>query len=858
MSTDQPSELRSSADDVRTLSGGREQSLLHQWQDRNEKGEPYSAKEIQQRIEEIDKNIDALSYDTDIERSMYLAVLERMRLRQKLGVGDARIRDLQQKDVQILKDLDRRITYWQYEDAALQELTVGILDYEDYRTQFKLDQPEKDGGVPRDMKMEQEVLAQRDALFVVLPKLIVVRRLSIQEYRLSLQPENPQLRMQIASLLAKLTPEERSMDRSELAGSIREQVRVILGTPSDEIKQKKLRTPKILALHRAAIMRQFDEIVQRRMQLAGDASTAAEQKKTELMKEQERLLDHALSFHIRSLSNEAQKTSLLTRESHFGLPVDDSDAAGPSVRPYGPLQPPDREALTRERDAHIQSLQDYVHYMRSVVLRQNKSIDVPVIGNVQLDPSLIIEDIMTTHVIPSKLALAEPIARNATYLWGVHDAAWGTVGLDFDIREARTQAILAPIYKRLGLPDNYSDLSSEEQVKARNTPEVQARLRSVQTIINEYKQKHGEILQRMQSAVNDLQSLIKIKPPEDLALAGDPMQFDVLPAIDSLKTDEEYAGAYENIFYQLESKLPQDLHVALQEYLGKLQENISLNIDIGDIEMQLGQAFFKETMYALAVLSAEAGGGYLLLRRGVPFAITHAPAAVRLATRSASGLTNLARKVPLSRLRIGKRVLGGAGIALIGLDLLRVIMRDHRLQALPELDGVLAAVELMEKHGNKDARRYEIEMVYLRNQLESLLMQKGSEHMLESLKQQYPVGSSVPEHVVRLKSRLVELQAQMDASKQVFHKLFPLNDPKYLFTDPEREPGNVGVNLRTVNQARTEGEQFALSHYLPSISQWDPKKPIRVQGEGSAFDAAFEKARVEYKQLEEEVAAVLP
>jgi hypothetical protein len=627
--------LRDLAEHVRESGAVEGATLLEEWERRQKTGELLTERDLQDRIAQIEQNIDSLKYSSALERTMYHTVLERMRLRLQMRHGRIDLGDPQDRhDLEVLKDLNRRITYAQYEEAAVDEILDSIEDYENYREEFKLNRSEEEGGVPRSVELETHLREQLIALNVLLPKMGEVRKLRYYEYQLSKSPNDPVLSARVIELRAAI-PAEFAGDSKRYYDALDQQLRDTLGTSSPQIQQKKLTTPLAHELHREAIERHFDAVLARRKALTGKTGPGIEMEKEGLKDEHCRLLDHALNYNAQSLSRLTGTIGLLSMEGHIHQPVADPDAVSTTEQGFGLLG--DREALARERDRKISDMEAYIRHFREDVLRGDHRIDVPIVGDVLLDPTLIMEDIMTTHVIPAKMQLAEPHARWATVPWEIQDALLGAVGLDWDIRGKRTRAILAPIYERLGLPENYSELSAEEKEQARNSPVVQARLRSVKTIINEFRAQEGAILDAMQSDVTLLRQLLVAHPPQDLALSMEPNIPTELPDITALKTGEDIAGAYVFLLDRISTTRVAELNAAQRTFITKINENLSLNIDVADIEKQLATAWIREWPLSIGLLFGEAIGAYVLVRHGVPAAIRHSPRLLRGSARAARG-----------------------------------------------------------------------------------------------------------------------------------------------------------------------------------------------------------------------------
>lgn len=211
------------------------------------------------------------------------------------------------------------------------------------------------------------------------------------------------------------------------------------------------------------------------------------------------------------------------------------------------------------------------------------------------------------------------------------------------------------------------------------------------------------------------------------------------------------------------------------------------------------------------------------------------------------------------------RVLGPIAIVLSALDLRRVIQRDARLEELREYDGVQAAIELLETKGNKQAYRLNAELGYLRNRLETMVVIDGSEKLLHELEKRFPTSEN-NERAEALKTRCEALMKEAKSQKEEYNKLFPITD--YLVTDPQRPAGNVGVNIRNIDEARARGMQyekekdtgFSLSEYFKKpqkpkvesgqkLTAEQTQKILEEFAKGIESRTPFQKLKADYEQL---------
>ncbi|MBU0766590.1 hypothetical protein KKF55_02290 [Patescibacteria group bacterium] len=637
MSQEQESHLGNLAEEIRTISGIGNQTILEEFYNRNESEDPLSEDELEEKIDKIEENVDQLSFSTALERSMYYALLERLRLRVEMrgGVIDQE-NPMDRRDLEVLKDLERRITYEQHEQAAVDEMLDTVARYEAYRNKFNLDRPVSKGGIPRNAEIEKDVLNQLETLKELLPQMALVRRIRFYRYRLSLNSESGGLKDKITELSKQLPEGFKDENIDEYYGELGQQLRNILGYTSKGAEGRGIKTQRSIEMQTNAMQRHFESVLTRRKSLLGRTNPLAESEKQNLKEEHSMLLNEALEFNFRVVQQRTRLTTLLVLEGHMHQPVDEPQISEDPDRDYGLLK--DRNALENERDRHIKMLEDYIHHFREDVLKEGESIDIPFIDeDVILDPSVIIEDIMTNYVIPTKLNLVEPMARGSTWAWSVHDTVWSTVGIDFDIKNRRTQAIMQPIFERLGLPPNYSELSDVEKAKARSSSLVQKKLRSVKTIIDTFRQNEAQALDNIEQDLMVLKKLLRKKKPSDLVLSGSVEVPEEFPSIDQLKTDEEIAGAYIFLMERLQTIRIQELDITQQKFINQLNENLNLNIDVADIEMQLSSAWIRETVYATSAILGEALAGYYMLRKSAAFALKKSPSALR------SVVTNTAR-----------------------------------------------------------------------------------------------------------------------------------------------------------------------------------------------------------------------
>lgn len=808
---------------VRTASGVRGETLMEQMQQRSKDGKEahLNEEELNKRIFDIEQNIDQLHYRSDMERSLYLMLVERMRLRgQMRGKVVANPEDPQfKKDLEVLQDLERRITYWQYEEAALDEILDAVEDYEVYRTKYRLNRPQSEGGVPRDAALEAQVAEQLKAIHQLLPKINRVRALSFYEWKMERDSGDAVSLAKAKSLRDQLPENDRSTDVRELASRLKLELRVILGTPAEQeanqglqrmlkgVKEgvrPKVPVPKPLELMREALWNHFDRVLQQRKALVGDA--AASEQKNVLQKEHMDLLGDACTFNMKCIRRRARVAALLAVEGHFGQPVGEGDGKTSKFK-TGPLTEADRKALDGERRGNIEALEHYLTNFREHVLREKMTVDVPLVGEMHIDPRLIIEDLETTHVIPFKMKIYEKDADIATLPWGAVDLLHETLtfGLvDSRIREWRKRAVLQPILERLGLPENYQEMSSAEQKKAMLSPAVQDRIRSVKTIIDSFKIERGKQLNVLLTDVQQLKKLVDMHPMPQ----SDSVIYSEMPNISALKTDEELAGAMQYLIQRIEGEHLPALDRSQRDYITKIAKNMDLHIDVADVDSQLGFGWMREWAFGGASFLTEI---YVILEvakrtfwgslKGLvrsSGSLIRPTAAASTAERVVEGASRTSR--------VG-RILGPLGIVLIGADLHRDILRDTRLQVPQGLEAIDAAIEMMENMNivNTKAPRHPRELQYLKNRKQSFVMEDGSIKLAQAIQRLSTTlaDSSLQPQIQALQERCESMRKNAKALKRKYERLFPATD--YLVADPKGAPGNIGINIRKIDEARERG-----------------------------------------------------
>lgn len=861
-------------DRVRAVSGVEGETMLEEWDRRRQSGELITEKELQSRIDEIEANIDTLKYGSALERSMYYAVQERVRLHAQRTHGyiDPRDPDIK-RDTELLKQLGTRIAYAMHEEAKADEIFDAVTQTAQYREKYELNRSASEGGIPRDAKAEGKIRKQLLDLKALFPHMATVRKIRFYQFLLSNQPGRTDVKPTIENLEQALPQKVRGMPMEKAYGILEQDLRTILGE-SVPSPVKGATVPIAFAGQRRMIDAHFDSILTRREKLIGKTDNVSEKSKKDLLQEHERMFDDVVTLHIDSFRRMNLFTGNLAREGQFDQPVDDATEKQPD-RDFGLLSKP--EVLKEELQKYIIAQRLYIKNFRESVLRENKSTRIPLVGDIPFDVDRLIEDIMTTHIIPQKVRLAEPIAQGSTVLWGVHDSAWGLVNLDFDIREKRTQMILQPIYTRLGLPENYAELSPDEQTAARKSPIVQEKLMSVDNIIDDFYATREKILTEAENDTIRLEELLK-KRDSTVELKGPPTNYESMPALGEIQTQEDITGAIIFLLDRMEHQRPSELNIAYKNFIQELNKNLTLNIDVADIEVQLANAIWRESFYATSAMLGEGAAIYLTVRKGVPFAIRKTPAALRMGARMVRGTGRMAvegakvtgrtaqRLTQLSR-NIGSRPAPGgadraiegarrarfvgplvtvAGTSAAALDARRILDQTLRLEPLPELDTIEAALEFWQMVPDKEADLYPVELEIIGDRLNALIMQRTSLTYLHELEKRYPEHGkrAVPPAVQSLKDRLTALEKHARRHKERLRQSFPID--AVLRTDPKRESGNVAVLKNYLDEARLKGLKFRQqsSNILKLSSVDKPQPEVLPQGWDS-----FDYLKQQYEQL---------
>lgn len=630
------------AENLREDVASRPLTLAQEWDERRRSNKPYTIDELRKRIEETDaKSPLAVGYGLSMERAHYVTAIERMRLRDDLAKkGFAQVSE---KERTALRDLDLRMAYIRYEQEFLVQFMDSISRYEQHRTDFRLDRPESEGGIPRNAVLEQQVRKQHETVEQSMKILSLVRRIKYLQHA---EPEGGHNATDVQVLFAELQKIVPGADITKLDAlyvATDEAMRRALGETTPETKQKGRLTPLSDTMMAELLRAHFDSLTRRRMAVQGKSDAASEQAKKDIAKEQEQLLDRALQFQATSYNHTSAVISLLTLRGHVGAPLASGDK--PATGKFGQLSR--TETFDEERGRRIRGLRDYMEDMRNTVLNRGKEITIPVIGTLQFEPDVLFEDIMTTHLVPFKIQHANVPAEWAVLGWRAHDAMWSMVGVNWGTADARKKALLKPFYEKLGLPENFGELPAEEKKKLMALPHVQQKLQSVRKLLEDHKKQYAEVFGGIEQDLALLDTMIKMKPPSSLVFMREMQPMPRPFTLADLKTDEDWARAYIAVCDSLCEGHKKKLADTHQSFIGGLRTNMNMNLNIGDAEMKTGIDIFFENLKAGLLILLEGAGAYLALRYGIPYAIKKSPAMARGAFRG-------------GRWVVGKGVQGGS------------------------------------------------------------------------------------------------------------------------------------------------------------------------------------------------------
>lgn len=427
----------------------------------------------------------------------------------------------------------------------------------------------------------------------------------------------------------------------------------------------------------------------------------------------------------------------------------------------------------------------------------------------------------------------------------------------FGLKDHVREQLTGPLNEALGWPPGkreWEELTPEEQQK------VLDKSKSVLDAIKAFDQSK---IQNMHSTISLVKSM-----PEASNYAGqevkEPLPTDRITSENRDELINQYGGA--TVYMMLFKQMDEDWGSVegksgfMGEYatfLGAVNENIDVHLDVGEALFHLQNTYDDMKKYLIYAAVAAFGAGVLVtlgamklarpmaraglntLRWGTKKSFEAANATRKVVGETARKLWNLRNAKPGvgagsaaqagekvaetatkggaraaekaaeggARSTIGKRLVGPAMIILSAIDLRRVMMRDSRLEELKKADAIQAAIELMELQGNKKALRYGQELGYLHNRQEAMLIHENAQNVLHELEKQYPSSSKQnPPEVELLKKRCEAISAAARKQEADLEKRFPITD--YLMTDPQRDIGNVGVNIRDIDQARARGMQY--------------------------------------------------
>lgn len=658
-----PSSLDSQLQDLRKEMGkdGSDAVLLEQWQKRVQDKKPLTEEEVEQHLKQLEERMHDIRYGPALERSIYHATLERMRLKaQTKG-------KMSPEDLKTIQDLDRRITVAEYIDTNIDDVLDVLSRYERYRQRFDLDKGPS--AVPRDVQMEQRVSQQMTQLRTLLPIRTTLWKMRHFE-NIGNTGAAAALYAQLPTELHRATREQRDAYTSQ----IDQQIRTVVG--AKEVRKDGSEKRLIDELYLQMLEKHFQKTLDREKDLTGQTGAKAEAEKKAIRREREEITGEFLSYNYISLERRAQYIAMLTRSGHFGQPYENQPAKGDAKRDYGKMEKP--EKLDEERGRKIDDMRRYTKDFREKVLdRKDQNLKIPGLPfEIPFDPAAHMEHLMTTGVVPIKLRLALPIAEQSTVAWELIDVQLRLLHKNWGVRDARTKMILQPIYEKLGLPVNYADLPQDQQRAAlEKAVKADGKLRSTLQIMNDFKVQEGARLTDIENDLTMLEQLDRLKKPGELAPAGEPKEPSLPLDLSKLKTDEEIAGAYVYVLNQLTTVHPQALAKSQVILMQKLNTNLNLQIDVGDIEKQVGKAYIRETFYAIALLVGEVALAQIL------------------AWKTAKWLVKTTVKTPVVAARLaGKginamRGAGGAGEAAKGFEALSQTLDPKYLQFLESAEG---------------------------------------------------------------------------------------------------------------------------------------------------------------------------
>lgn len=399
------------------------------------------------------------------------------------------------------------------------------------------------------------------------------------------------------------------------------------------------------------------------------------------------------------------------------------------------------------------------------------------------------------------------------------------------IRDFLRRRFAGPLNDAVGWPIEKMDKKFEE-LEPSEQQEVMRKAKSIADAVREFDRNK---LRNVQNALGVIQSL----PPAKQALGEAPK--DPLPELPQggLTSDNVQEFIKEHGLPTAYALAIQQLDGAMGDpesgFIGEVKIFTDKINDVVDIHLETADALYKQStewkrwMYAL--LAAALGGAAAMYlapkilratwRTTVPY-LKKAPGVAK------KGISNLWKNVRLQEHPM--RVVTVAIILIAAKKLSDNLHRDARLEELPEVEAVRAAAELMELKGNKKAPTYQIELECLHNRLQAMEVRHGAEmalHRLEKLKGKTGGEHANLEQIHALQERCFQLEKSARRLHRHYYDSFPIT--RSLKTDPAREKGNVGFDIRDIDQARTDGYEYRQSsNPLLNLSRLDQKPPKKV------------------------------
>lgn len=542
------------------------------------------------------------------------------------------------------------------------------------------------------------------------------------------------------------------------------------------------------------------------------------------------VIQEILSFTDRLALDQMDRAELTTIQHQFGdrFDFDGVSSPNPDRTPVG-IRRGMAENMEERSEFHLQRMDAFMERIKGDVLDAGISEWVEDLSNKKGREAM-------RH---ANNALSGLVTRLIPEAFGMRDAAYDS------LTEPLNQALGWPVGK-----ETWEELTPEEQQNV---------LKKSQSVLDAINTFDRTTIDNMRTTIALVRSM-----PDATQFQGQevreplPIQRVTLENRDMLM--EQYGGAtvYMMLFRQMDGDWgvqnpPSGFLGEYAKFLGNVNENVGVHIDVGDALLQLGNTYNNLRKYlfyiALLALGAGAVGGVALykfgrgatrltwntMRGGTRWTLRGMREGGKIVAETGSRLKNLVRNIPkrtpppagpaagtasqrtaaekvvegTSRASKIGRVLGPIGIVLVGADLRRVMMRDARLGPLKEYDGIQAAIEFMQNEQVVDtsAPRYRRELMYLERRQDCFLMQQNALQILwaiEKAKKTLPANKLGQAEA--LQARCTEVEKYARRQKMEFEKLFPITE--YLVTDPNRQEGNVGVDIRGIDQARVLGAKY--------------------------------------------------